>query len=188
MEHAAEHHAAPVGKTYVLARFETGEALVDACYKVREKGFESIDTHSPYPLHGGDEALGLGRSRVPRIALAGGLTGMFGGYLMMVYMNSVNWPLNVGGRPPHAPPSFIPITFETTVLLASLSIFFGLLTLMRLPQPYHAAFEHEDFRSAVNDGFWMSMALPPGSDGKDARALLSQLGAKEVTSVQEDMK
>ena len=188
MEHGAEQHAAPVGKTYVLARFETGEALLDACYKVREKGFESIDTHSPYPLHGGDEALGLGRSRVPRIALAGGLTGMFGGYLMMVYMNSLNWPLNVGGRPPHAPPSFIPITFETTVLLASLSIFFGLLTLMRLPQPYHAAFEHEDFRSAVNDGFWMSMALPAGSDGKDARALLSQLGAKEVTSVQEDVK
>ena len=54
-----------LGKTFVLGRFPTGEALVDACYKVREKGLESIDTHSPYPLHGGDEALGLGRSRVP---------------------------------------------------------------------------------------------------------------------------
>ena len=187
MEHAAEHHAAPVGKTFVLARFETGEALVDACYKVREKGFQHIDTHSPYPLHGGDEALGLGRSRVPRIALSGGLTGMFGGYLMMVYMNSVNWPLNVGGRPPHAPPSFIPITFETTVLLSSLSIFFGLLTLMRLPQPYHAVFENDAFRSAVNDGFWMSVALPPGSDGKDATSVLSQLGAKDVSVVKEDV-
>ena len=188
MEHAAEHHAAPVGKTFVLARFETGEALVDACYKVREKGFQHIDTHSPYPLHGGDEALGLGRSRVPRIALSGGLTGMFGGYLMMVYMNSMNWPLNVGGRPPHAPPSFIPITFETTVLLASLSIFFGLLALMRLPQPYHAVFESEAFRSAVNDGFWLSVALPPGGDGKDASALLSQLGGREISTVQEDMR
>ena len=180
MEHAAEHHAAPVGKTYVLARFETGEALVEACYKVREKGFEKIDTHSPYPLHGGDEALGLGRSRVPRIALSGGLTGMFGGYMMMVYMNSMNWPLNVGGRPPHAPPSFIPITFETTVLLASLSIFFGLLTLMRLPQPYHAVFESEQFR--------MSVALPAGGDGKDASALISQLGGRDISTVQEDMR
>lgn len=184
MEHAAEH-AAPLGKTFVLGRFPTGEALVDACYKVREKGFESIDTHSPYPLHGGDEALGLGRSRVPRIALAGGLTGMFGGYLMMVFMNAVSWPLNVAGRPAHAPPSFIPITFETTVLLSSLAIFFGLLALMRLPQPYHAVFESEDFRSAVNDGFWLSVALPPGSDGKDASGLLSQLGAKEISTVQE---
>jgi len=188
MEHAAEHHAAPVGKTFVLGRFPTGEALVDACYKMREKGFETIDTHSPYPLHGGDEALGLGRSRVPRIALTGGLTGMFGGYLMMVYMNSWNWPLNVGGRPPHAAPSFIPITFETTVLLASLSIFFGLLALFRFPQPYHATFECEAFRSAVNDGFWMSVALPPGSDGRDASALLTQLGAREVNTVQESME
>ena len=172
----------------MLGQFSTGEALVDACYKVREKGFETIDTHSPYPLHGGDEALGLRRSRVPRIALAGGLTGMGGGYLMMVYMNAINWPINVGGRPPHAPPSFIPITFETTVLLASLSIFFGLLTLMRLPQPYHAVFESDAFRSAVNDGFWMSVALPPGSDGKDASAVLSQLGAKDVSVVKEDME
>jgi hypothetical protein len=187
MEHAAEHHAAPVGKTYVLARFPTGEALVDACYKVREKGFETIDTHSPYPLHGGDEALGLGRSRVPRIALAGGLTGMFGGYLMMVYMNKMNWPINVAGRPPHSPPSFIPITFETTVLLAALSIFFGLLTLMRLPQPYHPVFDYEQFRSAVNDGFWMSVALPPGSDGKNASTLLGQLGATDISTVQEEM-
>jgi Protein of unknown function (DUF3341) len=177
--------AAPVGRTYVLAQFPTGEALVEACYKVREKGFESIDTHSPYPLHGGDEALGLGRSRIPRVALAGGLAGMFGGYLMMVYMNAVNWPLNVGGRPPQSAPSFIPITFETTVLLASLSIFFGLLAMMRLPQPYHAVFEKDAFRSAVNDGFWLSMALPPGSDPKEATALVSQLGAKDVSVVQE---
>jgi hypothetical protein len=71
------------------------------------------------------------------------------------------------------------------VLLASLSIFFGLLVLMRLPQPYHAVFESEQFLSAVNDGFWMSVALPPGSDGKDASALLGQLGAKDVSTVQE---
>ena len=78
------------------------------------------------------------------------------------------------------------LSFETTVLLSSLSIFFGLLTLMRLPQPYHAVFENDAFRSAVNDGFWMSLALPPGSDGKDASAVLSQLGAKDVSVVKED--
>ncbi len=74
------------------------------------------------------------------------------------------------------------------MLLASLSIFFGLLALMRLPQPYHAVFESEEFRSAVNDGFWLSVALPPGSDGKDASALLSQLGAKEISTVREAME
>ena len=71
MEHAAEHHAAPVGKTFVLGRFATGEALVDACYKVREKGFESIDTHSPYPLHGGTRRWARQKPRFPASRSAG---------------------------------------------------------------------------------------------------------------------
>src|SRR5262249_58147864 len=107
MEHAAEHDAAPVGKTYVLGRFPTGEALVDACYKVRQKGFDKIDTHSPYPLHGGDEALGLGRSRVPRIALSGGPPGWVVGHILVVYIYSWHGAINAVGPPPHAPPSSI---------------------------------------------------------------------------------
>lgn len=172
------------GQKFVLAEFATGEALVDACYKVREKGFKDVDTHSPYPLHHGDEALGLGRSKVPLIALCGGLTGMFGGYGMMVWMNAINWPLNVGGRPPHSAPAFIPITFELTVLLASLSIFFGLMALMKLPQPYHAVFDLEGFRSACNDGFWMSVISPTDETG----ALVTELkglGGTQVSVVEE---
>ncbi len=90
----------PKGRTYVLGLFPTGEALVKACWQVREKGFTDLDTHSPYALHGGDEALGLKRSAVPKVAVAGAMTGMFGGMGMMVWMNGLNWPLNVGGRPP----------------------------------------------------------------------------------------
>src|SRR5262249_57105376 len=99
-----EHDAAPVGRTYVLGQFPTGEALVDACYKVREKGFETIDTHSPYPLHGGDEALELRRIRVPRIALAGALSRLRRCYLLSVYINALIWPLSIVCRPPTAPP------------------------------------------------------------------------------------
>ena len=80
-----------------------------------EKGFTDLDTHSPYALQGGDEALGLKRSHVPKVALAGAMTGMFGGMGMMVWMNGLNWPLNVGGRPPVSPLAYVPITFETTV-------------------------------------------------------------------------
>ena len=189
MEHASEHHAAPVGRTYVLARFETGEALVEACHKVREKGFEPSTPTRPTRSTAVTRRWASAGAAFPASPSAAVSPAMFGGYLMMVYMNSVNWPLNVGGRPPHAPPSFIPITFETTVLLASLSIFFGLLALMRLPQPYHAVFESEQFRSAVNDGFWLSVAAPPGGDGKDATArCVSQLGGREVSTVQEDVR
>ena len=171
-------------KTYVLAEFPTGEALVAAAYKAREKGLLEVDTYSPYPLHGGDEALGLGRSKVPLIALGGGLAGMFGGFGMMAYMNGLSWPLNVGGRPPIATPAFIPITFETTVLVASLSIFFGLMALMRLPQPYHPAFDVEAFRSAANDGFWLS-AVAPSSDSSAVVRELEAMGGKNVSAVVE---
>jgi hypothetical protein len=173
------------GRTYVLGLFPTGEALVKACRTVREQGFTDIDTHSPYALHGGDEALGLKRSAVPKVALAGALTGMCGGMGMMVWMNGINWPINIGGRPPVSPLAYIPITFETTVLLTALSIFFGLLIMMRLPQPYHAVFELEAFRSAVVDGFWLSVAQAPGSDGQAAVRQLEAVGASNVSVVQE---
>jgi hypothetical protein len=176
------------GRTYVLGLFATSGALVKACYQVREKGFTDLDTHSPYPLHGGDEALGLKRSIVPKIALAGAMTGMFGGMGMMVWMNALNWPMNVGGRPALSPLAYIPITFETTVLLTSLSIFAGLLVLARLPQPYHAVFELEAFRSAATDGFWLSVARPPGSDGKDAVQALESAGATQVSVVEESVE
>jgi hypothetical protein len=176
------------GRTYVLGLFATSHALVKACHAIRAKGFTDLDTHSPYPLPGGDEALGLKRSLVPKVALGGALTGMFGGMGMMVWMNGINWPLNVGGRPPVSPLAYIPITFETTVLLTSLSIFFGLLVLMRLPQPYHAVFELEAFRSAVTDGFWLSVARPHGSDAKDAVKALEAVGATQVSVVEESLE
>ena len=178
----------PQGRTYVLGLFPTGTALVKACQQVRAKGFLDVDTHSPYPLPGGDEALGLKRSVVPKVALAGALTGMFGGMGMMVWMNGLNWPINVGGRPPVSPLAYIPITFETTVLLAALSIFFGLLIMMRLPQPYHAVFELEAFRSAVTDGFWLSVAQVPGSDGQEAARQLQSVGATQVSVVKESVE
>ncbi|HEY0094983.1 MAG TPA: quinol:electron acceptor oxidoreductase subunit ActD, partial [Archangium sp.] len=67
---------AKVLDSWVMAEFATPDALVDATRQMREKGFQGMDTYSPYPLHGGSEALGLPPSRVPFIALCGGLTGV----------------------------------------------------------------------------------------------------------------
>ena len=176
-----------LGQDYVLAEFPTAEALVDATVKMRTGGFPDLDTHSPYPLEGGDEALGLPRSKVPRLALGGALVGMFGGFGMMAWMNGVNWPINVAGRPPIAVPAFIPITFECTILVAGLSIFFGLLAMMKLPQPYHPVFDLESFRSACNDGFWLSVAAGPNPSDRIVQAL-EGLGAKSVSVVQEQVE
>src|SRR5689334_14726381 len=124
-------------RTWVLAEFPTPTALVAGTARIREAGFTRLDTYSPFPLHGGSEALGLTRSWVPLIALGGGLTGAIGIYGVQWWMNAVNYRINVANRPLHSAPSFIPITFESGVLLAALSIFFGLMLLSRLPQPHH---------------------------------------------------
>ena len=110
--------APKVRKLWTVAEFATSEALLAAVRAVRERGHTDVDTYSPYPLHRGSEALGLKPSRVPAIAAAGALFGVTLGYGVMYYMNAVDFPINVGNRPPHSPPMFIPITFELMVLLA----------------------------------------------------------------------
>lgn len=174
---------AKVLDSWVLAEFATPEALVDATRQMREKGFLGMDTYSPYPLHGGSEALGLPPSRVPFIALGGGLTGMVTALAMQTWMNTIDYPLNIGGRPLLSLPAWVPITFELSVLFAAFGIFFGLLGLSRLPQPYHPAFEAEAFRSASTHGYWLSVPHPTGQDATDTTNQLKALGATQVTVV-----
>jgi hypothetical protein len=172
-------------KAHVLGEFAREHALLDAARALRARGHASLDIHSPYPLHGADEALGLKRSTVPLVALVGGVTGAVTGYLLQFYVAAVDWPLNVGNRPPHSAPAFIPVTFELGVLFSALAIFFGLLGgYFGFPRTHHPVFEVEEFRSASIDALWLSAEV----DGKDAEPLaqeLRRLGARHVSIVPE---
>jgi hypothetical protein len=172
-------------KAYVLGEFEREHALLDAARVLRSKGHHGVDFHSPYPLHGADEALGLRRSTVPLVALVAGITGAVTGYGFQVYINGVDWPLNVGGRPPHSPPAFIPVTFELGVLFAALAIFAGLLfAYFRFPRVHHPLFEVEAFRSATIDALWLSAEVE-ASDAEQVAQELRRLGARQVSVVAE---
>jgi len=174
-------------RLFTVAEFASAEALLNAVRTVREHGHGDVDTYSPYPLHHGSEALGLRRSRVPLLALIGALAGVSIGYGFMYFINAVDFPINVGNRPPHSPPLFVPITFEMGVLLSALSIFFGLMLIARLPQPYHPVFEHEAFRSASTHGFWLSVAgVPASTDVAGMEAQLKELGGMNVATVREE--
>lgn len=120
---------------------------------------------------------------MPFIALCGALTGIVTAVAMMGYMNGVDYPINVGGRPIFSLPAYVPITFELAVLLAALSIFFGLLGLSRLPQPYHPVFESEEFRSASTHGYWLSVPKAVTAKADDIMDQLKSLGATQVTVV-----
>ena len=172
-------------RRFVLGEFADSDAMLLATRTMREKGHKKLDTHSPYPVHGIEEALGLGRAKIPTIVLCGALMGACIAYAMIYFMNVVDFPINVANRPPHSPPANIPITFELTVLLGGTSAFFGLMGLMRLPEPYHPVFEAESFRRASIDAFFVSIEVPKGQNPADVAAQLRELGPVEVQVVEE---
>lgn len=169
----------------VLGQFADADTMLSATRSLREKGHKGLDTHTPYPVHGIEEALGLGRAKIPFLVLAGALVGMVAAYSMIYYMNVVDFPINVGNRPPHSPPTNIPITFELAVLFGSLAAFLGLMGLMRLPEPYHPVFEAESFRRASIDGFFVSVEVPEGTNPGDVAVDLRGLGSMDVQIIEE---
>ena len=174
-------------RLWVLGEFGTPAAMVEAARRLREAGFAAAaETHSPYPVEGAYEALAIPRSRMPWIVAAGGLAGVLTAYLLQWWCNAVDYPINVGGRPEHALPSFIPITFELGVLFAGLGAFFGLWGLLGLPRPHHPVFEVEQFRTASIDHFWVSVSTPRPADEADGlERLLKGAGALRVARFHE---
>jgi hypothetical protein len=173
-------------RRFVLGEFREPEACVEAARKLREGGVSGLDAYSPYPLPGIDEALDLPRSKVPLVALAGGVLGAAGGYFLQFWMNGVDWPINVGNRPPHGFWTNIPITFECGILLSVLSIFFAsVFGFFGLPRPYHPVFESEQFRTASLDAFWISAEAEDEEQVGELEEKLRGVGAARVHTVVE---
>ncbi len=175
-------------KSYVLGEFTVERSLLDAARTLRQRGHASLDLHTPVPVHGAEEALGLRRSTVPIVALVGGITGALSGYMLQWWTVGVDYPINLGNRPPHSPPAFVPITFELGVLVSALAIFLGLLFgYFAFPRVHHPVFEVEAFRSASIDGLWLSAEVDPG-DADEVAAELRRLGARQVSIVPPEAK
>jgi hypothetical protein len=180
-----DHGSGFVPRRFVIARFATPDALLDGTRKMREGGHKNLDTHTPYPLHGLEEALGLGRAKIPTLVLLGAIAGACIAYAMIYYMNVFDFPINVANRPAHSPPTNLPITFELAVLLGGSSSFFGFFALAGLPKPYHPVFEADFFARASIDQFFLSVEVPAGSDVEKAAADVRSAGAVEVQTVAE---
>src|SRR6476469_1236806 len=174
-----------VPRQFAVAEFSTPQALLAGTTKMREAGYKNLDTHTPFPLHGLEEALGLKRPKIPLIVLCGAIAGACIAYSLIYFCNVIDWPLNIGNRPPHGPPANIPITFELAVLLGGGSAFLGFFALSRLPQPYHPIFESNEFLRASIDSFFLSIELPPGTDAERALADVRAAGAVAAEGVEE---
>ncbi len=169
----------------LLAEFRGPDELLEAAHAARKAGFRKMDAYAPMPVHGLAEAVGFKKTRLPLLVLIGGVTGMVGGYLMQYWTTAIDYPLNIGGRPLHSWPAFIPITFECTILIAAFATVLGMLALNGLPQPYHPLFNVKRFKLATRNRFFLCIeASDPLYDPRKTREFLDGLNPHGVYEVE----
>jgi len=168
----------------IMAEFETPEALLRAAREARSAGFVSVDAFSPFAVEGLAEALDFRRTWVPPVVLLGGIIGCAGSYALQYWASALAYPINVGGRPLNSWPMFVPVTFETTVLISGLFAVLGMLALNGLPQPYHPTFHVPRFQFATSDRFFLLIeSTDPIFDYQTVRDFLHSLNPREVNDV-----
>jgi hypothetical protein len=168
----------------LMAEFETPGELVAAAERTRLAGYRKFDAYSPIPIEELNDAMGFKRTRLPLLVLIGGICGGLGGYGLEYWASVIEYPMNIGGRPFHSWPQFIPVTFETTVLGAALTAFLGMWALNGLPQPYHPVFNVPAFERASRDRFFLVIeAADPRFDHGQTQQFLQDLHPVGVSDV-----
>jgi hypothetical protein len=169
----------------LLAEFLKPEEVLFAAKSAYAQGYRRMDAYSPLPVEGLAEAIGFTKNRIPLVVLVSGVIGGILGYSMQYFSGVINYPLNIGGRPFHSWPSFIPITFETTVLMAAFGAVFGMLGLNGLPRPHHPLFGVPRFARASRSRFFLCiLADDPLFDVEETTKFLEGLNPREVTRVE----
>ncbi len=179
----------PAGKrlALLLAEYATPGECLHAAEKLRDAGYSKFDSHTPFPIHGMDKAIGLPDSKLGFLVFAGGLTGTTLAFTMMMWMNGVDYPLIIGGKPATSIPSMIPIMFELTVLLSAFAAVFGMFHLNRLPRHNHPLFESENFGKFSDDRFFISVEVEDPKFKLDrTKELLSKTHPASVEEVYEE--
>lgn len=157
----------------LLAEFATPEDAIPVALRLRAFGFEDLDAYGPFPSEELADAIGFHEHLVAPWVLAGGIAGGLSGYALQYYATVMDYPHNIGGRPAYSWPSFIPITFECTILFACLTGVVTLLILNRLPRLAHPVFSAAPFKRATTDRFFISVnAGRPDFSFEKAREVL----------------
>jgi hypothetical protein len=172
-------------KLGVMAEFRSAHELLRAVARLREIGLRKLDAYTPYPIRELEPLLEIKRSFIPKVVLGMALLGASSAYLLQWWCAAVAYPLNVGSRPLHSGPAFIPITFETGILFAALTSFVLPLGLAGLHRLHHPVFEVDGFESVSVDGYWVAIASDdPELDRARAELELQGLGAKRIVQVE----
>ena len=170
----------------LMAEFERPEDLRRAVRTVREQGYRRSDAYTPLPIDGLAEEMGVHFSWLPLIVLVSGIIGGAGGFLMQYYASVISYPIDIGGRPLNSWPSFIPVTFELTILCAALSAVLGMFALSGLPRPHHPIFNEPRFVLATQNRLFLCIeARDRRFDLRGTRELLESLGPAGVYEIED---
>ena len=168
----------------LMAEFDTPEELVEATQRAYQAGYRKMDAYTPFPVEGLSEALGMHHTWLSAVILLGGIIGAVGGYAMQYYATVISYPMNIGGRPYHSWPAYIPITFELTILTAAFFAVLGMFALNELPQPYHPVFNVPNFEQASRHRFFLSIeSADPYFDREKTRRFLERLEPLEISEI-----
>jgi len=169
----------------LVATFETPAAVYRAAEQVRDAGYKNWDVISPCPLHGLDQAMGLRRSIVPRISLAGGITGFCTGMTMIWWTGAYDYPLVVGGKPFFSPMFAFPVSYELTILFTAFATLFGMFFLNGLPMHYHPVLKYPKIKRGLDDLFFIVIeARDPRFHAANTKSLLEKIGGKDITDLE----
>jgi hypothetical protein len=170
----------------VLAEFNTTGEVLHAAEKVRDAGFKSWDVHTPFPIHGMDRAMGLSDSKLGWIVATMALMGISAAISMYYFMNGLDYPIIIGGKPGFSPPAAFPVYFELTVLFSAFGTVFGMFHLNRLPRHHHPVFESDRFAAATDDKYFISIEAEDAKfDVEKTKGFLESLHPSHVEVVEE---
>ena len=168
----------------LIAEFDTPDELLHAAEHAYQAGYRDMDGYSPFPIHGLSEAIGFKKTAVAPITLCAGITGAATGFGMQVLAMVYHYPYDIGGKPMLSWPSFMPITFELTVLFGAFGAFLSMFALNGLPLLHHPIFNAKRFERASSDGFFLCIEAGDGQfDDDKTRAFLEEQKPVEVSEV-----
>ena len=168
----------------LLGEFDNSAGLLEAARRLRSAGYRRFDAYTPFPIDGLAEAIGFRERALPYVAIIGGAAGGLGVLLLQYYLNAVDYPINVGGRPLASWPAFAVPAFESLVLGAVLALLGGMLALNGLPRLNHPLFNVDRFHLASTNRYFACVeATDPRFHPRRTRTLLESLGARHIQEV-----
>ncbi len=170
----------------IMAEYTTPADAIHAAEKVRDAGFRKWDEFTPFPIHGMDKAMGLENSKVGWFSFIGGVTGYTSGMLMIWWMNAIDYPIVIGGKPMFSPFGAFPPCYELTILLGAFGAIGGMMFLNKLPRLHHPLLKNKRFALATHDRYFVVIeTADPKFNEVETRKLLEAAGSKRIELVEE---